>query len=110
MNISKREKIMVIAAGGVLVIALVYQFVIYPGTQKKSKPARKPTPQKQATPSASTRAAKGAATTARPANKPANADIKNFDSWGRDPFSAKAAPSQTTSTTPATRRTPTTGG
>lgn len=87
MNISKREKIMVIAAGGVFVIALVYQFVLYPGTQKKSKPSRKPTAQRQTqqTPAGATAKSPQQSKT----EKSASANIQNYDSWGRDPFSVK---------------------
>ena len=91
MNITKREKIMVGAAGGVLVIALVYQFVIDPAAKKKARQAqqqsRVQTTKNPATTKPKPRVTtQGTQTKATESTAALKTDIQVFDDWGRDPF------------------------
>ena len=99
MNLVKREKIMLVAAGCVAVIALVYQFVLYPASQEKSKPVKKATVQKQNT---TKKTIKNVPTNVQQSNttkKLVSANVRNYDKWGRDPFSTTSTRSRSGSGT-----------
>jgi len=106
MNISKREKIMLIAAGSVAVIALVYQFVLYPASQEKSKPVKKSTVQKQITTKKPTKTAPTKVQQNNTTKKLVNANVKSYDEWGRDPFSTTSTRSRSGTTRKSTPKKP----
>jgi len=82
MALAKRERILLSVCGAVALGAGFYQFVIYPASQKKANPAPvKPQPQTVAVSTPNT----PLITTPSPAQNAVIA-AKQFESWGRDPF------------------------
>jgi hypothetical protein len=97
MALVKREKILLGVCGVVVVGAMLYQFVIYPASQEKTSPKPENSkPQTVSIPATNTQLA-------APPSPVQNTvtPLKQYDSWGRDPFTysktLNAAPSTSVS-------------
>jgi len=90
MALAKRERILLIVCGVVVVIAVIYQFVIYPASKKKDAATETAKPKTQTGQPAATQPQ--TQTTSAAASVPSTVPqvvipVKEYKDWGRDPFS-----------------------
>ena len=83
MALAKRERTLLIVCAVILVGAGIYQFVLYPASQKKNAPS----PGQTSVPQNVTAAKPNVAAASEPSAQKAVVVSKVYEDWGRDPFS-----------------------